>query len=175
MSRPSSSTSASLLMEHSPKQPSSHSWARTLTPTKLFTKPRTSEPCTAWRGGVYIGCWATGFVFFCNICLLLVGLFHNGGSSHGIGTIFKGTKEEVDRWNTACHIFINILSTTLLASSNYCMQILCAPTRSEIDAAHDAGTWVDIGILSMRNFCHIERKRAFAAFLLAFSSIPLHL
>lgn len=55
------------------------------------------------------------------------------------------------------------------------MQILCAPTREEIDVAHDNGTWLDIGIMSIRNFFHIERKRALIGFLLAFSSIPLHL
>lgn len=34
------------------------------------------------------------------------------------------------------HIIINILSTALLAASNYVMQCLSAPTRPDVNEAH---------------------------------------
>ncbi|KAF4826317.1 hypothetical protein CGCTS75_v009288 [Colletotrichum tropicale] len=38
--------------------------------------------------------------------------------------------------NTMLHLLINIFSTLVLASSNFFMQVLNAPTRSEVDTAH---------------------------------------
>ncbi|KAK0640532.1 hypothetical protein DIS24_g9273 [Lasiodiplodia hormozganensis] len=70
---------------------------------------------------------------------------------------------------------INFLSTVLLTASSYCMQITCAPSRSEIDAAHKDGTWLDIGILSLHNFSYISKRRRMILILLSFSSLPLHL
>lgn len=122
-----------------------------------------------------VGCYISGFVLFTNATLILVGAFSHGGYRNGIGTIFRGSQEDVDYWNTAHHLLFSALSTALLTSSNYCTQILCAPTRAELDTAHSKGTWLDVGILSIRNFFPIERKRAFLGLLLALSSAPLHL
>jgi hypothetical protein len=55
------------------------------------------------------------------------------------------------------------------------MQILCAPTRKDIDCAHARGEWLEIGIMGMRNLRHIGGKRFLLWSLLAFSSAPLHL
>jgi hypothetical protein len=62
-----------------------------------------------------------------------------------------------------------------LASSNYTMQVMSSPTRKEIDGAHIRGEWLDVGLLSPRNFRFISRRRAGLCFMLAISSIPLHL
>jgi hypothetical protein len=79
--------------------------------------------------------------------------------------------------NTGLHLAINILSTIILAGSNYTMQCLSAPTRSEIDAAHSPkhAVHLDVGILSIRNLNYISVRRTFLWLLLGLSSLPLHL
>jgi hypothetical protein len=72
-------------------------------------------------------------------------------------------------------LLINALSTILLSASNYTMQCLSAPTRSEVDDAHSTGKWLDIGVPSVRNLGRIARKRVILWWLLGASSLPLHL
>ena len=91
-----------------------------------------------------------------------------------LGTIYRGDCSQSHRLNSGLHIIINALSTTLLATSNLCMQLLAAPTRQEIDKAHKHHIWLDIGVPSFRNLKHISKRRGIAIFLLAVSSIPLH-
>ena len=92
----------------------------------------------------------------------------------GLGTIYRGDCSRSHRLNSNLHIIINVLSTTLLAASNLCMQLLAAPTRREIDKAHGHYVWLDIGVPSLRNLKHISIKRRVVILLLATSSIPLH-
>ncbi|KAK3899103.1 hypothetical protein C8A05DRAFT_46749 [Staphylotrichum tortipilum] len=51
---------------------------------------------------------------------------------NGIGILFEGSCSRVRTLNTALHVVINALSSVLLAGSNYCMQCLSAPTRSQM-------------------------------------------
>ncbi|EON67299.1 hypothetical protein W97_06552 [Coniosporium apollinis CBS 100218] len=81
----------------------------------------------------------------------------------------------MSRLSTAYHILINVLSTILLTASNYCMQILCAPTRDEVARAHRDGQGLDIGIISLRNLRYISKRKSTLFLSLALSSIPLHL
>lgn len=99
------------------------------------------------------------------------------GISSGLGDIYQGNCQLVAKYNTFVHLGINILSTLLLSSSNYCAQLLAAPTRSEVDAAHEKGDWLDIGVPSLRNLWkeRIARKRRVAWTLLMISSVLLHL
>ena len=93
----------------------------------------------------------------------------------GIGDALVGNCSEVAAWSRWLHIGINILSSGLLGASNYCMQRLCAPTRSEIDREHAKAGWLDIGVPSIRNFKKISRGRRVLWVLLGLSSVPLHL
>ncbi|KAK2754167.1 hypothetical protein CKAH01_06105 [Colletotrichum kahawae] len=77
--------------------------------------------------------------------------------------------------NTMLHLFLNILSTIVLASSNFFMQILNSPSRSEVDAAHARGGWLDIGIPSWRNAFRLSRSKLFLWSLLALTSVMIHL
>ena len=92
----------------------------------------------------------------------------------GLGTIYQGNCSQSHRINSRLHIVINVLSTALLSASNFCMQLLAAPTRQEIDKAHKTKKWLDIGVPSVRNLKYISKRRGIAIFLLATSSIPLH-
>jgi hypothetical protein len=128
-----------------------------------------------WRFGLFAGMYASAVVLAMNIAFLLYGVFTHDGVKDGIATIMQGDMKSVSYTSTSLHVLINILSTTLLTSSNYAMQVLCAPTRSEIDNAHSRGHWLEIGIMSFRNLRHTDKKRAILWWTLAFSSAPLHL
>lgn len=91
------------------------------------------------------------------------------------GVLSEGDCTRIKRKNSGLHILINVLSTILLSGSNYCMQCLSAPTRGEINKAHGARRWLDIGVPSFRNLRFISRRRLFLWLLLAISSLPLHL
>lgn len=127
-----------------------------------------------WRSNVKLALFISIFTLVVNLVLLIVSL-SVGEHQEGIGTLHEGRLKKADRLSTTYHILINILSTTLLTSSNYCMQLVCAPTRDEIDDLHARGGYFDIGMLSLRNVRHIPRRRALLWFVLAASSIPLHL
>lgn len=55
------------------------------------------------------------------------------------------------------------------------MQCLSSPTRSEIDKAHGQGIWLDIGVPSVRNLRRLSTSRIVLWWVLAISSVPLHL
>ncbi|KAH6612515.1 hypothetical protein C7974DRAFT_418464 [Boeremia exigua] len=129
-----------------------------------------------WRVGVLLGSCVSTFVLICNIAMIIVGAKTGSGyDGEGVATLMAADEETISRWNTICHVFINILSTVLLSASNYTMQVLNSPTRREIDVAHLRGRWLDIGLVSIHNLRVISRKRAALCLMLAVSSLPLHL
>jgi hypothetical protein len=140
-----------------------------LEPTKKQTRA-----FHGWRFGA-LGCAASStVVFVINLVVTIWGSW-NLKSGDDAGALYTGDCERVRQMNVGIHVLINILSTVLLSGSNYCMQCLSAPTRKEIDEAHAKGVWLDIGIPSMRNLNMIKTQRVVLWFLLAFSSLPLHL
>jgi hypothetical protein len=126
-----------------------------------------------WRMGVLGACCMSTFVLLCNIAIITTGAI-KGYDSDGLANLIVGEETTISRWNTGFHVFINALSTILLAGSNYTMQILSSPTRDDIDTAHAMNQWLDIGILSPRNMRKLPRKRAWLCLFLSLSSIPLH-
>lgn len=127
-----------------------------------------------WQKGVVFGTAAAFMVLLMNVGFLAwivaVLKFVNGNA-----TIFSGNCNTVSRLELGLHLLINIFSTTLLAASNYCMQVLSAPTREEVDLAHVKYKWLDIGILSVRNLFFIDKRRTGLWLLLGLLSMPLHL
>jgi hypothetical protein len=55
------------------------------------------------------------------------------------------------------------------------MQLLCSPTRQDIDRAHANRIWLDIGIQSIRNLRRISKFRMTLWVMFAATSIPLHI
>jgi hypothetical protein len=141
---------------------------------RLNTRIRQSR-YHGWRMGVLFGCCMSLFVLCCNIVIVVIASQLDGGFQDGIANLITGPATTISRWSTAFHLLINIFSTMLLGASNYVMQVLSSPTRKDINTAHAAGKWCDIGILSTRNLRNISRRRTALWCLLAFSSIPLHL
>jgi hypothetical protein len=129
-----------------------------------------------WRFGLHAGLYASVAVLLSNLTLLSVGLAAHDNAFPGMTTIAKeGETYRTTAISTALHALINVMSTILLTTSNYAMQILSAPTRQEIDRAHARGQCLEVGIMSVHNLRHIERKRVYFWLLLALSSAPLHL
>ncbi|KAJ5894097.1 hypothetical protein N7495_005788 [Penicillium taxi] len=89
--------------------------------------------------------------------------------------IYQGNCGTVKRWDLGLHLIINVLSTLLLAASNYCMQTLVAPTREEVDKAHARGKWLDIGGASIKNLRAIGRDRLWLWITLMLTATPFHL
>lgn len=129
---------------------------------------------TGWRAGAY-GAALTGIVSLIINIVAVVWLQNHPDSDSKLVQVFKGSCSEVSKMDVWVHLAINAISTILLSGSNYCMQCLCAPTRSDCDRAHAKGTWLDIGVPSIRNLKGIAWSKATMWWLLALSSLPLHL
>lgn len=131
--------------------------------------PKTVRYTSGWRFGAINCAISASFVFLVNFVVTII--FATGED----GVLFDGDCERARQLNTGIHLLINLLSTVLLSSSNYCMQCLSAPTRKEIDQAHAQGRWLDIGVQSVHNLRNINVRRTIIWFLLGASSLPLHL
>ncbi|KAI2620923.1 hypothetical protein GGS26DRAFT_594614 [Hypomontagnella submonticulosa] len=96
-------------------------------------------------------------------------------SKNGVGLIYQGDCDTVKKLDQWLHLLINVLSTMILSASNFCIQLLAAPTRADIDKAHRKQTWLDIGVPSLKNFRHIGPWRRFCWIFLACCALPFHL
>lgn len=107
--------------------------------------------------------------------ILTIWAVSGSGVQNGLGTLLDGSCKRTATLTFWMHLAINVLSTLLLGASNYSMQCLSSPTRSEIDKAHGQGVWLDIGVPSVKNLRRLSTDRIVLWWLLALSSIPLHL
>ncbi|PYI08291.1 hypothetical protein BO78DRAFT_74851 [Aspergillus sclerotiicarbonarius CBS 121057] len=89
--------------------------------------------------------------------------------------MYEGSCALTKRWNLAIHLIINVLSTAILAASNYCMQSLVAPSREEVDKYHAQKRRLDIGVPSIRNLSAVGRYRTVLWFVLLITATPFHL
>ena len=122
-----------------------------------------------------LNCAVTALIIFLiNFSFTIVFKAKWGSNSTEISAFYTGACSQSERISTRIHLVINILSTLLLGASNMCMQLLAAPTRSEIDRAHRDRYWLDIGVPSIRNLKYISRERLIVWVILGLSSVPLH-
>lgn len=127
-----------------------------------------------WRFGLAMSASSATIVLLMNVLIVVVAV-STSKLENGIGTLFTGDCKRVSTWNTALHILINALSSILLSASNYAMQVLSSPARSECDAAHARRDWLDIGANGVRNLTRVAWQRRILWTLLGVSSIPIHL
>lgn len=134
-----------------------------------------ATPAPSWRNSVLIFAGSATAVFFLNLAFTIWTVaFGGAGGIDGIGVFAEGDCGNIRAGNIVVHLLINVLSTVLLAGSNFCMQILSAPTRREVDKAHARGKWLDIGVPSVRNWTSVSWTSRTLWLLLGVSSIPLH-
>lgn len=127
------------------------------------------------RGVVLWGCFlTTSSVAVINLILAIWTWLHFETTSDGVVELYRGGCTVVKRANFLAHIVINVLGTLLFGASNLTLQILVAPTRSEVDQAHAKGIWLDIGVPSVRNLFGISKFRVILWSFLAITSIPIH-
>ena len=93
----------------------------------------------------------------------------------GTGTLLMGDCTLTSYINTGTHIVLNIVSTAFLGAANYCMQVLVAPSREEIEAVHKRGKSLNIGIQSVYNAFHVHWHRRSIWIALVIVSTMLHL
>ena len=172
--------SIALYWHNNPSQPR----ARAVPPSTTMTDPpleaegqsaSVQEDRPRWRKAVLGFTLAAFITFALNLSFLTWALARSGSDNNGIGTLTTGTCSSMKKLNVGIHVVINILSTVLLAGSNYCMQCLSAPDRHLVNAIHMQGRWLDVGIPSFRNIIYISQKQRRLWWLLGLSSLPLHL
>ncbi|KAL6712952.1 hypothetical protein ACLMJK_009507 [Lecanora helva] len=132
------------------------------------------QKINGYHFGVLCCAWASGIVLVLNL-VVTIWVASALGTEAGIGTLQDGSCKRSSTLGFWIHMIINALSTTLLGASNYIMQCLNSPTRDEIDKAHGRGSWLDVGLPSFRNLRKIGQSRQIQWWLLAVSTIPLHL
>ncbi|KAE9378662.1 hypothetical protein N431DRAFT_459996 [Stipitochalara longipes BDJ] len=126
-----------------------------------------------WRATVLTCAFTVIVVLMINVSLAVYGVvkYSKKGSERNL---YVGDCDQAGNISNSLHILINILSTILLSASNYTMQCLHSPTRAEVDRAHAAKKWVDIGIPSWRNRKFVSLRNRVLWWGLGLSSLPLH-
>ncbi|KAK5991490.1 hypothetical protein PT974_09773 [Cladobotryum mycophilum] len=114
-------------------------------------------------------------VIVANLGLCLWAILARPPDFRGIGTVYLGDCGLVTRIDSIAHLVLNLISSLFLGAGNYCMQILVAPSREEVDRAHATGHSMDIGLHSMRNLRRIDVRRVALWAAIGFASILLHL
>ncbi|CEF87671.1 hypothetical protein FGSG_11451 [Fusarium graminearum PH-1] len=142
-------------------------------------------PCeklgTGWRVIAIFNIIAVFLITILGSILVFWGTQRPVGTSQKPGGIsaqfifFKGDCKTSKSLNTWLHLLLNAFSTGILASSNFFMQILSSPTRSEIDKAHKANRALKIGVQSLRNVFWTSKIKFVCWILFFISSFPLHL
>lgn len=164
------------------KSASSRQSSLTTDATPETSHPNGPEPSSrkkrrkleGWRFGLVLNSTLATFVLIANVILITVAAYKSD-MIDSIGSLYVGDCGVVDEWNTGIHVLINVLSSILLSASNYAMQCVTSPTRSECDAAHARGDWLDIGVAGTRNLKRISYHRRVVWALLALTSLPIHL
>ncbi|KAE8136603.1 hypothetical protein BDV38DRAFT_283815 [Aspergillus pseudotamarii] len=110
-----------------------------------------------WIKGALFCTWGASIILALNSIMAIV--------ATGIGYAKPSNKGQLE----------SIALTLLLAASNYVMQCLGAPSRSDVDQAHKQRKWLDIGTFSMRNFAAMDGWRKILWTLLLISSTPIHM
>ncbi|KAI9369945.1 hypothetical protein BJX61DRAFT_545098 [Aspergillus egyptiacus] len=150
------------------------------TENKINDDVNNSEKKSHWIKGVNICAYISSAVLLINVVFLIVAATLASKNRDvvdltGFRVIYDGSCTLSKRWDLVLHLIINILSTTILAASNYTMQALVAPSREEVDKRHKQGKWLDVGTPSIRNLFVVGRYRAFLWFVLLVTATPFHL
>jgi hypothetical protein len=128
--------------------------------------------------GIQLCATAACLALAINVILAVVafarGYSQNNESAFVTVVLYEGRCSEAKNWSTGLHLLINALGTVILGSSNYCAQFLAAPTREDVDKAHARGSWLDIGVPSVRNIRAVGAKRKTVWAILMVSTIPIH-
>ncbi|RAL08825.1 uncharacterized protein BO97DRAFT_397376 [Aspergillus homomorphus CBS 101889] len=152
---------------------------RTRARSRRYTRAR-RPPGQEWMQGALFCAYIAMGIAGANVIftLVAVGIAYSRPSharSFSRFQLYHGHCNRTSHWATGIHIVINIFSTALLTASSHAMQCVCAPTREDVDQAHKQRRWLDIGVVSWRNFRIMNTKRKILWILLLLSSTPIHM
>lgn len=128
-----------------------------------------------WQASSKIALSCATLVLVANVAMTVAIVAGGHNMMEGVYMVYWGSCKSTETRDTWVHLALNLVATILLASSNYCMQLLSSPSRSEVDKAHAKRKWLDIGIPSVRNLSSLRKKKVILWWILGISSIPLHL
>lgn len=137
-------------------------------------QPDAGRKLAGWRKGTWVCC---GGVVLCIITELVL-LIWLTKTSIGAGILYEGSCDKVKNLSIWLLLPLNIAATVLIGTSNYVMQVMTAPSRSEIDQAHRNAQSVIIGGMTfLQNFgtSRDARARRIVWWTLVCSSLPIHL
>lgn len=132
-------------------------------------------PASGWRRA---GTFNLMFILLCWIVLLIciaVSVSRYGSSLLSSTLIFEGDCQTTKKLNLFLHLLLNLISTLILTSSGFFMQILSSPSREEIDRAHSQFRSLEIGVASLKNLRFISPIKLCGCIVLYLSSVPIHL
>jgi len=138
-------------------------------------KPKTSF--SGWRMGALLNFILLATCLTLELIMLIVAEVQdrrqsNSGSD---GVLYSGDCRTINRLTVSIALIVNIIATAMIASSNYMMQCLIAPTASELQKAHANLRYLRIGVSSPMNLEHISWRKALMWCLMALTSVPVHL
>lgn len=88
---------------------------------------------SGWRFSASLFAAAAAAVLVANIAISIYAVGQYGGKlTAEFKPVFVGDCEKTKTINTWAHLAINVLSSLLLSGSNYCMQVLTAPSRNAV-------------------------------------------
>lgn len=141
---------------------------------RTVSAPQNRHLPQGWQFGALLSCAFVGVVLFFNIGLTIYLVVAHPPSLDGIGEIKRGNCSKISSYSTTIHVLINICSSVVVAASNYNMQCLSAPTRTEVDNAHSRGKPLQIGVQSVGNLRFLRWWKICMWITLTFSTVPLH-
>ncbi|TGZ80807.1 hypothetical protein EX30DRAFT_39561 [Ascodesmis nigricans] len=113
-------------------------------PEKHPSNPRFNKK-SHWRSVINLAVFTMGVITFANL-LLFVTVLGKHGWGNSTQLLQEGKCKTVKISSTIWHLMINVASTMLLGSSNFIMQCLTAPTRKDVDWAHEKRKFLEIGV-----------------------------
>ncbi|KAE8148804.1 hypothetical protein BDV25DRAFT_168224 [Aspergillus avenaceus] len=142
--------------------------------------PNENSKTNPWKKGVLLCAWIEFSILAVNLILTIIAAVlasRHASTNWGLISvvIYSGKCTITSGWATGLHFLINILSTVMLAMSNYTMQSLGAPSRADVDAAHAKRTWLCVGTSSLRNLRSMNVKSRVLWGVLLITSLPIHL
>lgn len=111
------------------------------------------------------------------LIMLIVAVCMDSFSSKTLadGVLYRGSCARVKQWTSGLSILLNIIATLMIASSNYIMQCLSAPSETELRHAHKNGRSLQLGISSPFNIVYMSLPKTLLWWVMGLTSIPVHL
>lgn len=160
--------------DHSTKTQAAAAPSRAAPHSTTTDKPKIRALIPARFGSTfYVGLVAVTVLFVLHVILLCL---TSWSSHYGITIFMSGTSCKSLR--TARYLLIlmvNIFAMTVGIFAHKALRCVLSPTRQDLNAAHELGEHMTVGVISFRNWARVGWPRKVIAVCLIWSSLPLSL